>query len=116
MVRHHLAGAALCVSLYAAGVGPALADAIDGHWCFTDGKRISIQGPAIVTPGGSHIQGDYGRHSFSYVATPADPGAGQTVSMLLINDDIMHLRIGGPATYSADGSVQVWRRCGPPTS
>jgi hypothetical protein len=116
MPLYRLAGVALCVSIYAAGACPALADAIDGHWCFTDGKRISIQGPAIVTPGGSHIQGDYGRHSFSYVATPADPGAGQTVSMLLINDDTVHLRIGAPATYSADGSVQVWHRCGPPTS
>jgi hypothetical protein len=116
MLRYRLAGIVVCVSTYVAVASPAWADAIDGHWCFTDGKRISIQGPAITTPAGSHIQGDYGRHFFSYVVPPADAGAGQTVSMALINDDTVHLRIGTGPAYSSDGPVQVWHRCGPPTS
>jgi hypothetical protein len=93
-----------------AGAPSAWADVIDGHWCFTDGKRISIQGPSIITPAGSHIQGDYSRHFFSYVVPPADPGAGQTVSMALINEDTVQLRIG------ATTPEEVWHRCGPPTS
>ena len=116
MPLHRPVGIAFCAALLTAIACPALADAIDGHWCFTDGKRISIQGPAIITPGGSHIQGDYGRHSFSYVVPPADQGAGQTVSMALINDDTVHLRIGTGPAYSSDAPVQVWHRCGPPTS
>jgi hypothetical protein len=103
-------------ALIIAGAVPAWADVIDGHWCFTDGERISIQGPAVVTPAGSSIQGDYSRHYFTYVVPPTDPGAGQTVSMMLMNEDTVHLRIGTGPSYSSDGPVQVWHRCGPPTS
>ncbi len=113
-MRGRLAGIS-CV-LFLAGTFAASADVIDGHWCHPDGKRISIQGPAVVTPNGSHIQGEYSRHFFSYVTPPAEPGAGQTVSMALINEDTVHLRVGSTPTYSSDGPMQVWHRCGPPTS
>jgi len=44
----------------------ALADAIDGNWCNEiNGRRLSINGPEIVTPGGNRITGNYGRHDFS---------------------------------------------------
>jgi hypothetical protein len=35
-------------------IKPVFADAIDGDWCRADGKskRMTIRGPAIVTPGG----------------------------------------------------------------
>ena len=95
---------------------PAHADAIDGHWCSTDGNRMHIAGPAITTPGGTNTQGDYARHYFSYVVPPVDPGAGQTVSLTLVNEDTVHLRIGTGPAYSSEGPVQVWHRCGPPTS
>ena len=49
--------AALSCALIVASAGFARADVIDGHWCYPDGKRISIQGPAIVTPAGSHHPG-----------------------------------------------------------
>ena len=45
----------------------ALADAIDGDWCDSNGKRMSIRGPTMVTPGGQQISGNYSRHYFSYV-------------------------------------------------
>ena len=45
-------------------VRPAVADAIDGDWCRADGKRMSIRGPAIVTPAGQQANGNYTRHSF----------------------------------------------------
>ena len=102
--------------LTVAGVTQARADVIDGHWCHPDGRRISIQGPSVVTPAGSHIQGDYSRHFFSYVVPPTDPDAGQTVSMLLVNEETVHLRIGTAPAYSSDGPMEVWHRCGPPTS
>ena len=90
---------------------PALADAIDGDWCFMkDGRRLSIRGPDIVTPGGKKIQGDYGRHSFSYVVPAPEPGAGETVSMSLLNEETVSLRVG------AAGAEETWQRCSPSTS
>ena len=40
--------AALASIAVVALASPALADAIDGNWCRADGKRMSIEGPAIV--------------------------------------------------------------------
>ncbi len=45
----------------------AQADQIDGHWCYKDGRSLSIRGPQIITPGGSKMRGDYDRHGFAYV-------------------------------------------------
>ncbi len=89
---------------------PVRADAIDGQWCAVDGKRLDINGPRIRTPGGAKIQGDYDRHAFRYVVPAAEAGAGGTVNMRLLSDEVMHLTPPGPA------SVQVWNRCGPPIS
>jgi hypothetical protein len=116
MPHYRLAGVTVCAAMFAAATSPARADVIDGHWCFTDGQRLSIRGPAMITPAGSHIQGDYSRHFFTYVAPQADPDAGRTISMTLINEDTVHLRIGSGPSYSSDGPVQVWHRCGPPIS
>ena len=90
--------------------GPALADAIDGDWCRDDGKRMSINGPAIVTPGGHQIKGDYDRHFFSYVVPQGEPGAGATVSIQLLGEYLAHARQG------KDGAIQEWRRCKPGVS
>ena len=108
--------AALSCALIVAGAAGARADVIDGHWCFPDGKRISIQGPSIVTPAGSHLQGEYSRHFFSYMVPPTDQDAGQIVSMMLVNEETVLLRIGATPSYSLDGPVQVWHRCGSPVS
>jgi hypothetical protein len=91
-------------------VHPAFADAIDGDWCRADGKRMTIRGPAIVTPGGQQTNGDYTRHSFSYVIPAGEAGAGVTVSIQLLGEYLAHARQG------ADASVQEWRRCQPGVS
>ena len=85
----------------------AHADAIDGNWCFDDGRHMSIEGPQIVTPGGAAIVGNYGRHSFSYTAPTAEPGGGGEVSMVLVNEDTVHLMPG----VAAGSDPEVWRRC-----
>src|SRR5262245_46146015 len=36
----------------------ACADAIDGQWCYPDGRRFSIRGPEIVTPAGTRMRGN----------------------------------------------------------
>ena len=97
---------AASAALFALSV-PAHADAIDGDWCRADGKRMSIHGPAIVTPGGGKTQGDYSRHAFAYVIPPGEAGAGNNVAITLLGEYLAHAREG------AAGAVQEWRRCQP---
>lgn len=103
MRRTGLLAAALGASLFAFA-SPARADAIDVNWCRADGKRMSIDGPAIVTPGGHKITGDYSRHAFSYVVPGGEAGAGATVSIQLLSEYLAHARQG-------NGAVEEWRRC-----
>ncbi len=88
----------------------AQADQIDGHWCFTDGRNLSIDGAKIVTPGGNRIEGNYTRHAFSYTVPDGETGAGTVTAMNQLNDLMMHLR--------TDGAIepQLWRRCTAPTA
>jgi hypothetical protein len=87
---------------------PAHADAIDGDWCTADGKRMKIRGPAITTPSGKEIRGDYTRHSFVYVVPTGEQGEGETVSVVLLSEYLAHARQGAP-----DARIQVWNRCPP---
>ena len=89
----------------------ARADAIDGDWCRADGKRMSIHGPDIMTPGGKQTRGDYSRHGFSYVVPTGEAGAGDQVAITLLSEYLAHAR-QGPDT----ASVQVWNRCQPGVS
>ena len=82
----------LALPLLTLSGGAALADAIDGDWCHGDGRRLSINGPDIVTPGGAHLKGDYDRHHFAYVVPSSEPGAGATVTMVLLSEILMHLK------------------------
>ena len=100
-----LAGVSLTVLL---PTGVARADAIDGNWCHAEAGRMSIRGPDIVTPGGSRMQGNYGRHSFSYVVPAAEPGGAATLFMILIDDDTVHLTNGANTTTA---TPQIWHRC-----
>lgn len=88
---------------------PAQADAIDGNWCLIDGKRMSINGPAIVTPGGTETTGIYDRHAFSYTVPAADAGAGNIIAMRLISDNVLHLSMEAQP-------IEVWNRCAPAVS
>jgi hypothetical protein len=111
---HRLAwrgAAAAALALACLLAAPARADVIDGDWCRGDGRSMSIRGPQIVTPGGKTIQGDYTRHSFAYVIPAGEAGEGDSVSMILRNEFLVHVRQGG-----ADAPVQEWRRCPPKVS
>lgn len=99
--------AALALSLFAA---PALADAIDGNWCHNDGRRFSIRGPEIVTPGGKQMQGQYSRHWFNYTVPAPERGAGEVVQMTLLNENTVNLRMGEA------GAPEIWVRCAPSVS
>ncbi len=111
MVR--TAASVLAVFLGLAIPTGALADAIDGHWCHRDGRRLSIDGPTLVTPGGRAMTGDYDRHGFVYVVPAGEPGAGERVTMQLIDEYTVILRTGADSAKSVE---QVWKRCGAPTA
>jgi hypothetical protein len=85
--------------------GAALADQLDGDWCFPgDGRNLTIQGDRIVTPSGTKTTGDYRRHTFSYVVPDSDPGAGAEIFIRQLNDLTMVLR-------QPDGTEETWKRC-----
>jgi hypothetical protein len=86
--------------------GVSHADAIDGDWCSTDGKRMSIRAEQITTPGGRQIQGNYSRHAFDYVVPPGEDGAGDIVSIILRGEYLALSRQGAAA-----GSPREWHRC-----
>lgn len=102
--------AATVVAMLVAGVG-ARADALDGNWCFGDGRHLYIDGPKILTPGGKRLNGDYRRHTFRYTVPGGEPGAGSTAFMMQLDDNTMHMTIGDPAGSAPPSPVQVWRRC-----
>jgi hypothetical protein len=105
---------ALISALFLLGLAtPAFADAIDGNWCHTDGRRFIIKGPEIVTPGGKSMDGNYDRHHFSYVAPAPERGAGQTIFMTLANENTVFVRIGEAASAAAP---ETWVRCSPSIS
>ncbi len=107
--RRRAATACLAVALILAA-GAARADAIDGNWCFTDGKLFNISGSNIVTPAGTKKTGLYDRHGFQYTVPANEPGAGTLITMDLLSDDVLNLWRGG-----GDGKerspIEVWRRC-----
>ena len=105
----------LVAAVFTVAALPAAADAIDGKWCF-EGKRLEITGPTIVTPGGNRIQGDYGRHYFTYIVPAGEEGAGRTVDMDQLGEYDMRLWPTGRPADPAAGGAQHWKRCAPEMS
>jgi len=106
-LRGSVVAAAVLASALAAP--PARADAIDGDWCHADGRHLEIRGPAITTPGGSAIRGEYGRHDFAYVVPAGEPGGGTRVRMVLRGEYDVDVTFG-------EGSAERWKRCAPKVS
>lgn len=100
-------GAAFGMAALACALAPGLAraDAIDGHWCAADGRVMTIEGPAIVTPGGHQIRGEYSRHAFSYVVPVGERPAGATIFMVLLNEETVEVDPGDGADH------EIWHRC-----
>ena len=97
--------------IFAGGLfaAPALADAIDGDWC-NGPASLHIAGPALRTPGGKDMTGDYERYAFHYLAPDGEKDAGAEVMIRLMSEEEMVLmrRIGG-----ADSPLETWKRCQP---
>jgi hypothetical protein len=89
----------------------ARADVIDGNWCYPDGRHFSIRGPDIVTPAGTAAKGSWSRHSFSYQVPPPESDNGQTVYMLLQDENTVVLAVGAQPMISDPAKIQIWHRC-----
>jgi hypothetical protein len=111
-----LAAAAVTAAVLLAPAA-AQADAIDGDWCAKDGARMmSIRGPAVVTPGGHRLTGEYERHFFRYQVPAGEPKAGGTVSMVLLNEDTVRLTDAADRWTAMQAGGEIWHRCAAPTS
>ena len=97
-----LAAAALAALLV--NVAAAHADAVDGPWCYKDGRRLHVDGPNITIPSGKRITGDYHRHGFAYVVPLGEKGAGGRVVGSQLSDDVLHVTPQG-------GGLEIWGRC-----
>lgn len=97
-----IAGYAMFLSM--AMTSGAMADAIDGDWCNKEGEHLTINGPKIVTPGGTNMTGDYDRHGFSYVPPAGEKHATNKLVMRQFSEELMKMRL-------PDGTDQEWRRC-----
>ena len=100
---HALLAAMALAAAWLAPVYDARADAIDGMWC-KGSRSMQIDGPAIVTPGGISMTGDYARHGFRYVVPADEEGAGKTVNMILLGEYDLDVTVG-------EGPTERWRRC-----
>ncbi len=85
--------------------GAARANTIDGNWCHTDGRRLTIKGPQLTMPGGKQLEGDNDRRGFAYVVPAFEPDAGATITLVLIGE--AQMRVISPAHPD-----QLWKRCG----
>lgn len=106
MTRIRFPVAAACLTVAFLPVAPAKADVIDGNWCALDGRHFTIDGPAITTPGGARVTGNYRRHHFAYTVPKPEPNAGAAVLMTLVNEETVHLKVDVPGA-----EIEVWRRC-----
>jgi len=94
----------LAVCLLFLSTGQGRADAIDGNWCNESGMSVQIDGPAIITPGGKSMTGEYSRHGFTYIAPENEEYSGKTLRMTIYSDDDMTL-------FYPDGKSEDWHRC-----
>jgi hypothetical protein len=92
------------------GLVSAWADAIDGEWCRND-KFFAIEGPRILTYGGTATTGEYSRHSFRYTAPATDEDAGSEIEMHLHSETTLELYRRRPGAPPTSGPGQIWNRC-----
>lgn len=86
---------------------PALADRIDGNWCYKT-RTMSIDGPNIVTPGGTRMTGLYDRHGFEYTVPAGEADAGAAVEMTQFDEYTIQVTTTPPGGAAR---TEIWKRC-----
>ncbi len=105
-MRTAVVTAAIIAELILLMPSPARADRIDGNWCYRD-RYMSIDGPVIITPGGTKMTGLYDRHGFRYTVPGGEPDAGARVDMIQFDD----LTIQVTTTGGGTSRTEIWNRC-----
>ena len=72
--------------------------------------RLSLARTRCISAGTS-AKGNWSRHSFSYQVPPAESDGGQTVYMLLQDENTVVLAVGTQPMISDPAQVQIWHRC-----
>ena len=88
----------------------ARADAIDGEWC-REGRHFVIEGPSIVTYGGTRMTGDYDRHGFRYTVPATEPESGVEIVMQLHSETTLELFRRQPGATQERAPGEIWNRC-----
>lgn len=87
------------------------ADIIDGQWCSLDGRRIKIDNEFVVTPGGNWTKGDYDAHHFVFKIPAIEKDGGREADMVLVSNDIAHIRYRTDSIEQKSAKPEIWRRC-----
>lgn len=98
--------AALAATVILLPAAPARADRIDGNWCYKS-RHMTIDGPNIVTPGGTKMQGLYDRHGFEYTVPAGEADAGADVGMIQFDENTIQVTTSG----NGRSRTEIWNRC-----
>ena len=96
----------------AAGAASLLAAAVnvDGSWCAADGRRIAVDGLAVVTPGGQQATGRYTARAFAFVLPEGEWLAGAEIWMEPKGVDAVRVSTLRE-THQGPPPHDLWRRC-----
>jgi hypothetical protein len=108
--RNRLAALGFALASALPFITTAKADRIDGEWC-REGYHFVIEGPRILTYGGTATTGEYSRHGFRYTAPATDPDSGAEIEMYLHSETTLELFRRVPGVPPVPGPGQIWNRC-----
>ena len=107
--RRFGASLAIAFAAFMGAASSARADAIDGEW-YREGRNFKIEGPNILTCGGTQMTGDYNRHGFRYTVPAREPEAGTEIVMQLRGEELLDL-FRKPKGVTSESPAESWRRC-----
>ena len=88
----------------------AVASSVDGSWCAPDGRRLSVDGTAVVTPGGQRTTGRYSLRAFTFVLPAGEWQAGASLWLERKGGDGLRVSTLRPA-HQGPPPHDLWRRC-----
>lgn len=83
---------------------------VDGSWCAADGRRISVDGLSVVTPGGQRATGRYSLRAFTFELPAGEWLAGAEVWMERKGADAVRVSTLSKG-HEGPPPHDLWRRC-----
>lgn len=88
----------------------ALAGGFDRVWCSPDGRRIAVDGLAVITPGGQRATGAYHEQDFAFPVPDNERDAGSVIWIEPVDENTARVSIVG-AKQVEPPPHDRWRRC-----